>query len=66
MVVFPLERRVRRPQGRSGKRPFYSGKEKAHTRKNQAAVDLAGRVQAVSESVPGSTSDLALLERGAE
>ena len=56
------EQKTRRPTGWEQQKPFYSGKKKTHTLKAQAAVDLEGRVQAVSESVPGSTSDLLLLE----
>ncbi len=57
------EQRIRRPTGWQEQRPYYSGKKKAHTLKMQATVSVEGRVQAVSESAPGSTSDLALLER---
>lgn len=63
VIIDSHEQRTRRPKGWERQKPFYSGKKKAHTLKTQAAVSLEGRVQAVSESVPGSTSDLALLER---
>ncbi len=63
VIVDSHEQKTRRPKGWEAQKPFYSGKKKTHTLKNQAAVDVNGRVQAVSESVPGSTSDLALLER---
>lgn len=64
VIVDSHEQKTRRPKGWDRQKPFYSGKKKkTHTLKNQAAVDLEGRVQAVSESVPGSTSDLALLEQ---
>lgn len=63
VIVDSHEQKTRRPKGWEQQNPFYSGKKKTHTLKAQAAVDLEGRVQAVSESVPGSTSDLALLER---
>lgn len=62
IIVDSHEHRIRRPKGWQTQEPFYSGKKKTHTLKSQAAVSLDGRVQAVSESVPGSTSDLALLE----
>lgn len=55
------EQRVRRPTGWERQKPYYSGKKKAHTLKTQASVSVEGRVQALSESVPGSTSDLELL-----
>ncbi len=63
VIVDSHEQKTRRPKGWEQQKPFYSGKKKTHTLKTQAAVDLEGRVQAVSESVPGSTSDLALLEQ---
>lgn len=63
VIVDSQEQKTRRPKGWDQQKPFYSGKKKAHTLKSQAVVDLEGRVQAVSDSVPGSTSDLALLQR---
>jgi hypothetical protein len=57
------EQRVRRPTGQEAQRPYYSGKKKAHTMKMQATVSVEGRVQAISESVPGTTSDLELLDQ---
>lgn len=62
IIIDSHEHRIRRPKGWQNQEPFYSGKKKTHTLKSQAAVSLDGRVQAVSESVPGSTSDLALLD----
>lgn len=62
VIVDSHEQRIRRPKGWPNQEPFYSGKKKTHTLKAQAAVSLDGRVLAVSESVPGSTSDLALLD----
>jgi hypothetical protein len=63
VIVDSHEQKTRRPKGWQEQKPFYSGKKKMHTLKSQAVIDLEGRVQALSESVPGSTSDLALLER---
>lgn len=63
VIIDSHEQRTRRPKGWEAQKPFYSGKKKTHTLKSQAVVDLEGRVQAVSESVPGATSDLALLEQ---
>ena len=63
VLIDSREQRIRRPTGAEKQRPFYSGKKKAHTLKMQAAVSVEGRVQAVSESVPGTTSDLELLDR---
>jgi transposase len=45
-------------------KPYYSGKKKTHTIKNQVAVAPHGRIDAVSESVPGgATHDLVLLRQ---
>lgn len=63
VLIDSREQRIRRPTGEEKQRPYYSGKKKAHTMKMQASVSLEGRVQAVSESVPGSTSDLELLDQ---
>jgi hypothetical protein len=65
ILVDSHEQKTRRPKGWDAQKPFYSGKKKTHTLKTQAAVDLSGRVQAVSESVPGSVHDLTLLETSA-
>jgi hypothetical protein len=61
ILIDSREQRIRRPKGWQNQKPFYSGKKKAHTLKCQAAVSVDGRVQALSHSVPGSTSDLTLL-----
>ncbi len=51
-------RRVNKPRGEGAQRPYYSGKKKAHALKTQAVVDTRGRIEAVSESVPGATHGL--------
>lgn len=61
VIIDAKEQRVNRPQGQERQKPYYSGKKKAHTVKTQVVVDARGRVEAVSESVPGSTHDLTLL-----
>jgi DDE superfamily endonuclease len=38
-------------------KPYYSGKKKTHTLKTQLAVRPDGVIEALSESVPGSTHD---------
>lgn len=63
VLVDAKEQRIRRPTGWDQQKPFYSGKKKTHTLQCQMAVDLKGRVQAVSASVPGSTHDLTLLRQ---
>jgi hypothetical protein len=61
VIVDAKEQRVNKPRGEAEQRPYYSGKKKAHTIKTQVVVDTRGRIEAVSESVPGSTHDLTLL-----
>jgi DDE superfamily endonuclease/Helix-turn-helix of DDE superfamily endonuclease len=62
LVIDAKEQRVERPEGDDRQRPYYSGKKKAHTIKNQIAVAPDGRIEAVSDSVPGGANhDLRLL-----
>lgn len=68
LIIDAKEQRVQRPSGKdkdgnSNQKPFYSGKKKAHTLKNQVAVRPDGFIEAVSESVPGSIHDLTLLRQ---
>lgn len=67
LIIDAKEQRIQRPggeddKGNSRQKPFYSGKKKAHTLKNQVAVDPQGRFLSVSGSVPGGQNhDLTLL-----
>jgi DDE superfamily endonuclease len=61
VIIDAKEQRVNKPQGEEAQKPYYSGKKKAHTIKTQVVVNPRGRIEAVSESVPGSTHDLTLL-----
>jgi DDE superfamily endonuclease len=70
MVAFPQvaviidakEQRINRPAGYEAQKPYYSGKKKAHTLKTQVVVDPCGRIETVSDSVPGGAHhDLTLL-----
>jgi len=65
LVIDAKEQLVERPKSTKEddqQRPYYSGKKKQHTLKNQVAVTPDGRVGAVSASVPGgATHDLTLL-----
>lgn len=72
LIIDAKEQRVERPQSKKDKdgnvqdrqKPYYSGKKKAHTIKNQAAISPSGLVEHASESVPGgSTHDLTLLRQ---
>jgi hypothetical protein len=71
MVIDAKEQRIQRPhddhdeQGQrvDRQRPYYSGKKKTHTLKTQLAVRPDGVIEAVSDSVPGSTHDLTLLRQ---
>jgi DDE superfamily endonuclease len=62
IIIDSKEQRVNRPQGHEAQKPYYSGKKKAHTLKAQVVVDPCGRIEAVSDSVPGGANhDLPLL-----
>src|SRR3990172_2374008 len=60
VIVDSFEQRVQRPPHDDS---HYSGKKKQHTLKSQLAVDSdTGRIVEVSDSVPGPTADIKLLE----
>ena len=62
VIIDSKEQRVNRPRGYEAQKPYYSGKKKAHTLKTQVVVDPCGRIEAVSDSVPGGANhDLPLL-----
>jgi hypothetical protein len=62
LVIDSKEQRVQRPGGAHGRRkPFYSGKKRAHTLKTQAGVRPDGLIESVSPSAPGSVNDVRLL-----
>jgi IS5 family transposase len=71
LIIDAKEQRVERPKNKKDKdgnmqdrqKPYYSGKKKTHTLKNQAAISPTGLVEHASESVPGSTHDLTLLRQ---
>ena len=72
LVIDAKEQRIERPKAKKDgegqpqdqQKPYYSGKKKAHTLKNQIAVRPDGQIEAVSESVPGGqTHDLNLLRQ---
>lgn len=72
LVIDAKEQRIQRPKNtrdKDGKlqdkqRPYYSGKKKAHTLKNQFAVAPDGFIEHVSDSVPGGANhDLILLRQ---
>jgi hypothetical protein len=65
LIIDAKEQPVERPKSSKEddqQRPYYSGKKKRHTLKNQIAVTPDGRIGAVSESVPGGENhDLTVL-----
>jgi len=61
VIVDSFEQRVQRPVDDDS---HYSGKKKQHTLKSQIAVDgNTGRIVDISDSVPGPTADIRLLEQ---
>jgi transposase len=65
LVIDAKEQRIQRPKSSKDEdrqKPYYSGKKKCHTLKNEIAVQPDGRIGAISASVPGgSIHDLTLL-----
>ena len=61
LVIDAKEQRTQRPTGYSQQKPYYSGKRKTHTLKSQVGVSPGGRIEAVSDSSPGSAHDLTVL-----
>ncbi len=61
LVIDGKEQRIRRPQTKKDaegtiqdcQKPYYSGKKKCHTLKNEVAVCPSGEVGSVSDSFPG-------------
>lgn len=72
LIIDAKEQRVERPKNKKDKdgnvqdrqKPYYSGKKKTLTIKNQAAVSPTGLIEHASESVPGgATHDVNLLRQ---
>jgi hypothetical protein len=67
LVIDAKEQRIQRPKSSKEddrQKPYYSGKKKCHTLKNEIAVRPDGRIGAISASVPGgAVHDLTLLRR---
>ena len=62
VIIDAKEQRINRPEGFEAQKPYYSGKKKAHTLKTQVVVDPCGRIETISDSVPGGAiHDLTLL-----
>ena len=62
VIIDAKEQRINQPEGFDAQEPYYSGKKKAHTLKTQVVVDPRGRIETVSDSVPGGANhDLPLL-----
>lgn len=61
LVIDGKEQRTERPTGYAAQKPYYSGKKKTHTLKSQIGVTPTGRIEAVSDSFPGSVHDLTVL-----
>lgn len=64
VIIDAKEQRIHRPEGFEAQKPYDSGKKKAHTLKTQVVVDPRGRIETISDSVPGGANhDLTLLRR---
>lgn len=66
VVIDSFEQKIQRPKDPAERDAFYSGKKKTHTLKSQVSVDEeTGEVVDISDSVPGPTADIKLLEQSA-
>jgi hypothetical protein len=64
VIIDSFEQKVHRPKNPDARDGFYSGKKKTHTLKNQVAVnEQTGAIVEISDSVPGPTADINLLEQ---
>ena len=62
IILDGKEQRCHRPEGYEEQKPYYSGKKKCHTLKTQVVVGPTGRIEGVSDSVPGGANhDLTVL-----
>jgi len=61
VIIDGKEQPFQRPQGWDEQKPFYSGKKKRHTVKNQVLCTPEGRIGGVSATVPGSIHDLTMM-----
>jgi hypothetical protein len=61
VIIDAKEQAFHRPAGWEAQKPFYSGKKKRHTVKNQVACTPGGRIVSVSTTAPGRTHDLTVL-----
>jgi hypothetical protein len=61
VIIDGKEQPFQRPQGWDEQKPFYSGKKKRHTVKNQILCTPEGRIGGVSTTVPGSIHDLTMM-----
>lgn len=71
LIVDAKEQRIQRPKNHRNEdgstddrqKPYYSGKKKCHTLKNEIDVAPDGRIEVVSESVPGGAIHDLTLQR---
>ena len=64
VIVDSFEQGVQRPKRKEDRDSWYSKKKKAHTMKNQIAVDeTSGLIVGISPSIKGRTHDLPLLKQ---
>jgi len=71
LIVDAKEQRIERPKNTTDdtgnvtnrQKPYYSGKKKAHTLKSEIGVSPDGRIECVSQSVPGGANHDLTLQR---
>jgi hypothetical protein len=64
LIIDAKEQRVSRPKGKENQKPYYSGKNRMTTVKNQVAVAPSGFIEDIGPSVPGGENhDLTILRK---
>lgn len=56
-IIDGRERRINRPKDKADRKPYYSGKKKAHTVKNLVIHDRKGKVRYLSDTYEGKKHD---------
>lgn len=64
-MIDGTERRINRPQDKTDRKTYYSGKQKVHTVKNLVIPDRGGKVRYLSDTYEGKKHDKAIADEEA-
>jgi len=62
LIIDGTERPIRRPQDKEDRKKYYSGKNKAHTVKNNVITERQGKVKYLSQTYEGKKHDKAIAD----